>query len=176
MLWLLGWDGARRNPCAWSSAVVLPTLKKRCVYVGRFIHTFKKKRNKYLLNTHYMPGQCISAKDQKYKMSKPQSLHSEGPMAQILDRYILSTCYINKLFWLHIAHMALFYSTWKSNGNRTVAFSLIRLNCSIHIMKFKINFLFLMITLAILNTNKTIQNPYWIKWVNEFMENYIIIE
>lgn len=145
--------------------------KKRYVYVGWLIHMFKKEKQIFTEHTLYARStfKCRRSKMHIY-MSKAQSLFSEGPMAQILDRNLFSTCCINKLFWLYVAHVALFYSTWillsMLNGNRTIAFSLIRLNCNVYIMKFKIKFLFLMLTPAILNTNKQLKNPYWIKWVN----------
>lgn len=130
-----------------------------------------KKRYKYLLNIHYMPGQHLSADDQKciYIWVKHSPCFQRDPWPKfwtgIYFQHAASISYFD-----YMAHMWLcstqreFYSSM-SNGNRTTAFSL-RLNWNIYIMKFKIKFPFLMLTPAILYTNKQLENPYWIKWVN----------
>ena len=78
MLWLLGWDGARKNPCAWSSAVVLPTLKKKkgvSMLADSFI---RLKKEEQIFTEHSIYARSMY----KCKRSKIQIWVNHGPCVQ----------------------------------------------------------------------------------------------
>ena len=117
MLWLFGWDGANKSPRAWSSAIVLPTLKKkRCVYVGWFIHMFKKEEQVFTEHSLYARSmyKCRRSKIHIWVKQSPFFRGTRGAKfwTEIYFQHATSVSY-----FVYILHMWLcstqheFYST-----------------------------------------------------------------